>query len=130
MEDKIFEEIKEQNRQSMEYYLKELEIIDDENEITLGGWNENYDMLTILSNLGLIEKSMENLKILDDFYEYLTKLGIETGVGNGKRLMIDAIQMGKIDFEKIMEIDPKSYVNHNIEPKFISDMKEAIFNGK
>ena len=130
MEDKIYEEIKRKDTESIRHYMKTLNIIDDNNKVEYWTSRKNIDFIIILSNLGLVENNDENLKKLDEFFEYLFKLGIESGLCTSRQLMIDSIKKGKIDFDKLMEIDPNSYINYNFEPRFISDMKEAILNDK
>lgn len=126
MKDKIYEEIKEKNRENTEHYLKVLGIINDDEKIKFGTAKKNIDLGIILSKLELIELNEENSNTIDEFYDYLFTLGIDTGVGIGKKLMVEAIQKDDSLFEKLMKINPQEYVDYPIEPAFIDDIREAF----
>ena len=126
MKDKIYEEIKEKNLKTTEQYMRVLGIIDDDDEIKCGTPKKNIDLGIILSKLELIELNEETSNTIDEFHDYIFKLGIDIGVGSGKKLMIEAIQNDDSIFEKLMEIDPQEYVNYPIEPAFINQIREAF----
>ena len=129
MEDKIYEIIKEKNAKSSGHYMKILGIVEDENSIKFGTPKKNIDLMIILSNLGLIEPNPENGEIIDDYHDYLYKFGINLGIGNGKKIIIDSIKENPNSFETIMELDPEEFVNYDdIKPTFIHDLKESITN--
>lgn len=130
MEDKIYEIIKEKNAKSAGRYMKYLGIIDDEDSVKSGIPKKNIDLLIILSNIGLIGQNPETGDLINEFHDYLYKLGISVGIGHGKRMIIESIREYPDSFENIMEIDPKDFVNYNIEPTFIHDLKESIANEK
>ena len=130
MEDKINEIIKEKNAKSAGMYMKYLGIIDDEDSVKSGIPKKNIDLLIILSNIGLIGQNPETGDIINEFHDYLYKLGISVGIGHGKRMIIESIREYPDSFENIMEIDPEDFVNYNIEPTFIHDLKESIANEK
>ena len=130
MKDKIYDEIKEKHCKSSGKYMKSFGIINDENEVESGTPKKNIDLMIILSNLELIEPNQETLDKINEFHDYLFKLGIEIGVGQGKKMVIDAIKNDDATYDKLMEIDPEQYTNYEFEPTFISDMKEALFNEK
>lgn len=130
MEDRIYEIIKEKNAKSAGMYMKYLGIIDDEDSVKSGIPKKNIDLLIILSNIGLIGQNPETGDIINEFHDYLYKLGISVGIGHGKRMIIESIREYPDSFENIMEIDPEDFVNYNIEPTFIHDLKESIANEK
>ena len=130
MEDKIYEIIKEKNAKSAGMYMKYLGIIDDEDSVKSGIPKKKIDLLIILSNIGLIGQNPETGDIINEFHDYLYKLGISVGIGHGKRMIIESIREYPDSFENIMEIDPEDFVNYNIEPTFIHDLKESIANEK
>jgi len=130
MEDKIYEIIKEKNAKSAGMYMKYLGIIDDEDSVKSGIPKKNIDLLIILSNIGLIGQNPETGDLINEFHDYLYKLGISVGIGHGKRMIIESIREYPDSFENIMEIDPEDFVNYNIEPTFIHDLKESIANEK
>ncbi len=130
MEDKIYEIIKEKNAKSAGMYMKYLGIIDDEDSVKSGIPKKNIDLLIILSNIGLIGQNPETGDIINEFHDYLYKLGISVGIGHGKRMIIESIREYPDSFENIMEIEPEDFVNYNIEPTFIHDLKESIANEK
>ena len=130
MEDKIYEIIKEKNAKSAGMYMKYLGIIDDEESVKSGIPKKNIDLLIILSNIGLIGQNPETGDLINEFHDYLYKLGISVGIGHGKRMIIESIREYPDSFENIMEIDPEDFVNYNIEPTFIHDLKESIANEK
>lgn len=127
MENKIYEKFKENEISSANHYFK---VIGINEEITGTIPNKNFDILTLLNHLGLLPEDPKNLDKINEFYEYLFKYGIELGISTGKKITIEAIQNNEIDFEELMEIDPESLVKYNMEPKFITDIKEAIMNEK
>lgn len=127
METKIYEKLKENEIRSANHYFKVMGI---DEEVTETFPNKNIDILTILEHLELLPEDPENLDKINDFYDYLFKFSIDLGIGMGKKLTIEAIQNREIDFEKLKEIDPKSIVNYDMEPTFITDMREAIMNEK
>lgn len=126
LKDKIYDDIKEKNCKVSGKYMKTLGIISNESEVKSGIPKKNIDFMTILAKLDLIEINEENLETIDEFHDYLFKLGLELGVSHGKRQVIDAIKSNSIDFKQIMEIDPEEYTKNAFEPTFISDMKEAL----
>ena len=130
MQDKIYEQIKERSTRSSGRYLKALGIIDDASEITGGIPKKNVDFSIILCKLDLIQANPENQKIIDEFHDYLLKLGIETGIGHGKRMIIEAIKRNDDFYGELMEVNPEMIVNYSYIPTFISDMKEAMKNEK
>ena len=111
----------------MNHYFK---IIGIYKEVTETLPTENIDILTILEHLELLPEDPDNLDKINDFYDYLFKFSIDLGIGMGKKMSIEAIQNRKIDFEKLKKIDPDSIVNYDIEPTFITDLREAIMNEK
>ncbi len=127
METKIYEKLKENEIRSMNHYFK---IIGIYKEVTETLPTENIDILTILEHLELLPEDPDNLDKINDFYDYLFKFSIDLGIGMGKKMSIEAIQNRKIDFEKLKKIDPDSIVNYDIEPTFITDLREAIMNEK
>mgnify|MGYP006908800527 CR=1 FL=1 len=130
MKEKIYEKVKEDSKQAYAHYLKAFGIIDDEKSVKSETPKKNIDLMILLSKLGLIESNSENIEIINEFHDYLFKLGIEMGVGHGKRMVIDAIKSRSIDFKKLMEMNPQEFVAYNLEPPFIADMKEALANEK
>lgn len=130
LKDKIYEEIKEKHCRSSGKYMKSFGIITDENNLTSGTPKRNIDLMAILSNLGLIEANQETIDKINEFHDYLFKLGIEIGVSQGKKIVIDAMKHNNAVFDKLMEINPEDYTDYEFEPTFISDMKEALFNEK
>lgn len=130
MKDKIYEEIKEKNRKTTEHYMRALGIIDSSDKVKSSIPKKNIDLGIILSKLNLIELNEETSNTIDEFHDYVFKLGIDIGVGSGKKLMIEAIQQDKSLFEDLMEIDPQEYVNYPIEPAFIEGIREVILDEK
>ena len=130
MEDKIYEIIKEKNAKSAQHYMKILGVVDENDSVRPGTPIKNIDLMIILSNLGLIEPNPENGKIIDDYHDYLYKLGINVGIGHGKRRIIDSIKKYPDSFENIMNIDSNELVNYDIKPTFIHDLKESITHEK
>ena len=128
MIEKIFEKIKQKEQKSANHYLKALGIVGEKENVIGGNPKKNMDLAIILSNLGLIEITPETGEIIDEYHDYLFKLGIENGVGMGKKIVFDAVANEEISLEEIMDIDPEEYVNFNFQPSFIHDMKEAIRN--
>ena len=116
MEKKIYEEQKKKERETATRQMKVLGIIDDNAKVEDDIPHKNTDMLEILSKIGLIEKNKENLDKLNEFNEYLFKLGIETGIHNGRQLGIHAIKNGEVEFEELMDLDPESFTDYNFRP--------------
>lgn len=110
--------------------MKSIGIVKNENEVRAGTPKKNIDLMVILTNIGLIDNNPENMDKINDFHDYLFKLGIEIGVAQGKKMIIDAIKEDRADFNEIIKIDPEHYTAYDFEPTFISDMKEAISNEK
>ena len=125
MEDKIYEIIKEKNAKTAGMYMKYLGIIDDEDSVKSGIPKKNIDLLIILSNIGLIGQNPETGDLINEFHDYLYKLGISVGIGHGKRMIIESIREYPDSFENIMEIDPEDFVNYNIEPTFIQETQKT-----
>ena len=126
MIDKIYEDIEEKQSKVSAKYLKNMGIVKDENAVKCMTPKQNLDFMIILHNLGLIEENSENLKKIDEFYEYLFKLGLEIGAYQGKKLLIDAIKKDFVDFDALMEVDVEELIDFDFEPTFITDMKEAL----
>jgi hypothetical protein len=129
MEDKIYEKLKEQEKESSNHYLNVMGISAD-SPITGTIPKKNLDLMTILNKTGLIEKNPENCKKINEFHDYLFKFAIGLGIGHAKSMIIKAIQKGQLDFELLMDVNPEEYVNYDLEPTYIRDMKEAILNEK
>lgn len=85
-----------------------------------GSLLRNIDLLHILSHLELTRFNKDNLKIFDEFYDYLFKLGIETRVNNGKQLGIADIRENKVDFNELMKMDSESFIDFTFEPPFVT----------
>lgn len=130
MEDKIFNVIKEKNAKSAGHYMKILGIIEEDDSVQFGVPKKNLDLLIILNKIGLIENDAECGKTIDNFHDYLYKLGINTGIGHGKKMIIDSIKEYPESFESLMDINPEDIVNFDIKPTFINDLKESITNEK
>lgn len=124
--DKIYEDIEEKQTKVSSKYMKTLGIVKDENAITGIAPKQNLDFMIILHNLGLIESNSENMEKIDEFYKYLFKLGLEIGVHQGKKLLINALKKDMVDFDELMEFDIDILLNFDFEPTFITDMKEAL----
>ena len=125
MEDKIYEKLKHDHKESSKRYLKFMGM-DKDYPIKDVIPKKNFDFMTILNRTGLIEENPENSKKINDFHDYLFKYGINLGIGQGKKVIIEAIQNGKVNFEDLLDINPEDYVNHDLQPTYIRDMKEAI----
>ncbi len=123
MENKIYEDLKKKEMESATRQMKVLGIIDDNTKVKGDIPHKNIDMLEILSKIGLIEKNKENLDKLNEFYEHLFKLGIETGIHGGKQLGIHAIKNGDIEFEDMMDIDPEGFTDYNFKPSIETGRK-------
>ena len=124
MIDKIFNDYKKQEFESEKQYYS---IIGMEKKIKFENriQRENLDLITILSNLGLIEKNNDNLSIINDFYEYLFKYGIELGVADGKRIIISALEKDEITTDDIMNLDYKKFTEFKFaSPLIRSDLYE------
>jgi len=130
MEDKIFNVIKEKNAKSADHYMKILGIVKEEDSVKFGVPKKNLDFLIILSKLGLIGPDSEYGETINDFHDYLYKLGINVGIGYGKRMIIDSIKEYPESFEGLMDINPEEIVDYDIKPTFINDLKESITNEK
>jgi hypothetical protein len=129
MEDKIYEKLKEQEIESATRYIKILGA-SYAPEITDLIPKKNIDFATILNRMGLIELTQENREKINDFHDYLFKLGINLGVSHGKKMIIDAVKDDDIDFQEILDVNPEDLVDFNMEPTFIRDYKEAVVNEK
>ena len=129
MEDKIYQKLKEQEIESANHYLNVMGI-SDKSPINGTVPKKNIDFETILKRTGLIEDTRENSEIINEFHDYLFKFGINLGIGHGKQMIIEAIQEDNLDFEELMNVNPDEIVNFNLEPTYIRDMKEAMFNEK
>lgn len=127
MEDKIYERLKEDQKRCANRYAKAFGMND---EIISTIPKKNLDLLIILKQIGLLPEEHDKLDELNDFHDYLFKFGIELGIPIGKQLIIDAIQSGSLDFEKLSKVNPEDFVTHDFEPTFVSDFKEAIVNEK
>lgn len=127
MENKIYEKIKEKQKECSDHYSK-LIGIDTEHYDTIP--TKNFDLMNLLKKLELLPEDCDKLDEINEFYDYLFKLGIETGINLGKRQAITEIRNNSANFEEFMEIDPEMIVNYNVEPTFISDLKEALLNEK
>lgn len=130
MEDKIYEIIKEKNAKSAGKYMKILGVVNNEDAVKIGTPKKNIDLSIILSNIGLIESNQETNDIINKFHDYLYKLGIRVGVGLGKRMIIESIRAYPDSFENMMDIDPEDFVDYDIKPTFINDLKESITHEK
>ena len=130
MEEKIYNEIKEKNFKTTSQYLKALGIIDENDNVKGGTPKKNIDLGIILSQFGLIELNEETSEIIDEYHDYVFKLGIELGVNSGKKMIIEAIKNDDSVFDELMKIDPNEYTNYSVEPSFIDGVREAILNEK
>ena len=119
MKDKIFNDYVKQETNSSKRYYKVMGMgnVNLKERIR----NENLDMLTLLSELGLIEENINNLDIINEFHEYLFKLGIEIGVADGKRMITDALKNDEIIIDEIKNIDGDKYTNFKFTAPFIGD---------
>ena len=129
MIDKIFDDIKRRELECSNRYMESLGLAEKNGEMIGSIPKKNMDLRTILSKLDLIKSSRENLEKINDFHDYLFKLGIELGVTYSKRMVIDHIQNHHLDFEQLLEINTDEYVNYELLPGAIYDMKEE-FNEK
>ena len=124
MIDKIYKKVKEDEKKSAQYYNESLGIDDiDYSEIIS---KTNYDLITILTKTGLLKEDSKNLEIVDEFYEYLFKLGIKIGIDQGKKWFIDNLKEDKVDFNKIMNIDPEILIQHDTKPSYVQDMINSL----
>ena len=130
MEEKIYTEIKEKHFNTTSQYLKALGIIDETDKVKGGTPKKNIDLGIILSQLELIELNEETSEIIDEYHDYVFKLGIELGVSSGKKMTIEAIKHDNSVFDELMKIDPDEFTNYSIEPSFIDGIREAILNEK
>ena len=106
--------------------MKNLGLIKDEDQVIGGTPKKNMDFIRILSNLELIEVNPENEEKIGEFYDYIFKMGLEIGIGQGKQLIIEALKDDQIDFDELMAIDASQFTNFNFEPTYITDMKESF----
>ena len=114
MINKIYEKTKEEQFSSMNEFLKIFNITDDnENKIINGTPKKNFDLIIILRNLGLIDENPDLSEKINEFHEYLFKVGIDNGIALGKQLLINEIINDEIDFDEIMNIKPDELVNFN-----------------
>lgn len=128
MHEKIYERLKENNRRTTIQTIRNFKLVDDDidnDELNIIP-NKNIDLKMLLSKFGLIENSPENLEIINDFYEYLFKFGIKTGISRGKKLVINVIKENPPEYEKLMKSNPKNFTNIKIEPVFLTEFKEAV----
>ena len=125
MEDKIYEKVKNDGMRSYGLFLRSLGIIENENEINGQTPKKNLDFLIILTKLDLIEANSVNGEKIDEFHDYLFKLGISTGIIGGKKMIIEGIKNEEIDFDEIMDVNPDDIVNFEYLPAFISDLMEV-----
>ena len=130
MEEKIFEKLKEEERKSATKYEKAMGNINEEDKISQTIPKKNFDLKLILSNVGLIEDNEESLEKINDFHDYLFKLGIDIGISHGKQLIIHAIKADRVDIDRIMTTDLENYINFNFMPSYLYDLKEALLNEK
>ncbi len=123
MEEKIYQKIKEDEKQTAKRYGK---IFGINEEITDTVPKKNYDLEVLLKKLELIPKDSEIINEINKFHDYLIKFGINVGIGAGKKIIIEAIQNETFEFDKLFDINPDNIVKYNMEPTFIRDLKEAI----
>ena len=119
MKDKIFNDYVKQETESSKQYYKAMGMgnVNIKERIP----NENLDMVTLLSKLGLIEKNMDNLNIINDFHDYLFKFGIEMGVADGKHIIMDALKNNKITIDEIKNINCDKYTDFKFASPFLGD---------
>ncbi len=85
MKDKLFNDYVKQETESSKQYYKAMGRgnVNIKERIP----NENLDMVSLLSKLGLIEENMNNRSIINDFHDYLFKFGIEMEVADKNVLL-------------------------------------------
>ena len=88
----------------------------------------NFDVVTLLTKTGLLKEDSENIETVEEYYEYLFKLGIDVGITRGKQMVIDHLKENKIDINTIMEIDPETLIKHDLKPSYIGDMIDNFKN--
>ena len=112
MEDKIFNVIKEKNAKSAGHYMKILGIIEEDDSVQFGVPKKNLDLLIILSKIGLIENDAECGKTIDNFHDYLYKLGINTdslkNYGKTNTIEPQKNQANTSAKKKVIKLGPKS----------------------
>ena len=124
MVDKIYEKLKEDELQT----AKRFNMLFGANHTIINTMpKKNLDLQVLLKKVDLIPQDCKKLDTINEFYEYLFKLGLETGIGMSKKMIIDSIKNGEVDFEEIMKVNPDDYVKYNREPTYIKEMKESIY---
>ena len=126
MIDKIYEKMKEDEKKSARRYNKSLGI--EENDSYKIMPKINFDVVTLLTKTGLLKEDSENIETVEEYYEYLFKLGIDVGITRGKQMVIDHLKENKIDINTIMEIDPETLIKHDLKPSYIGDMIDNFKN--
>lgn len=130
MENKIFEKLQKDEIESAQRYMVALGVIEEGQNIRKTIPKKNTDLEILLAKLDLIEPNKEIDEIINDFHDYLYKLGIQAGISGGKKQLIEAVKDGYVDFDDLMKINPDDLVTYNMEPTFIRDLKEAVMNEK
>ena len=121
MKDRIYEDYNNKKQELKLDYMKKTNVEFDESEFKSFIPNENYDLIRILSEFDLIKMNPSTLEAVNDFYEYIFKLGIEIGVREGQKRCIEEIKKNTLDLTKIMNTPPEEFVNFNIESDFIGE---------
>ena len=130
MEDKIYEKYKKDSLEYAKELHSKMKMFKEDVNITGTISNKNIDLKTLLTKNGLIENSKENDEKIEEFYDYLFKLGITLGITQGKYMVIEKVKKYGVDMDKLMETDLEKIVQFNYEPSFISDLREAVLNEK
>lgn len=127
MQEEIFARIKESKKESKLKYMKLFGEISDEFdeeslEIII---YKNKDLKMILSKFELIEDNDQNMDLIEDFYEKIYTLSIGVGIKRGKRLVINVMKEGKMDFSKIMAVETGKFSNIEIEPDIVGEFRKS-----
>lgn len=122
MIDKIYEKIKEEQCSSMNTILNMFNITSEDNKVIGGTPKKNIDLSIILTKLNLVELEQGIGEQIDEFHDYLFKLGIENGISMGKQMLINQIICDEADIDKIMDIDPNEIVNFNYALGFLEGL--------
>ena len=101
-----------------------MNILDKNNKITTIEHRKNVDLLTILTNVELVENNEKTKEIIANFYEYLIKFGIDLGISSGKQMIIDGIKNDDVDMNLLMNVNPENYTKINFSAFNEKEIKE------